>query len=186
MIRVPFVSMLLVLSWKWYLFGACLWGLYLWDRLRDRRRAQSASDNAGLNVRRTSLRASRLGTVLVLFAFFISPPTQWILVAGAFLAMAALAWALDYGQSAQYDAQLRGPTGTPSPTRKAKSWKFGWMFFAALNILGFAVAVAKLGTHVQFLFLLVWGGGAGFLVGFGMCLWLSVRRKEKSGPATAD
>jgi len=120
-----------------------------------------------------------------LFAFFISPPTQWIFVAGAFLAMAALAWVLGYGQAAQHDAQLRGPTGTPPPTREAKWWKFGWMLFAALSVLGFVVVAAKLGTHAQFLFSLVWGGGAGFLVGLGICLWFSVRRKEKSGPATA-
>jgi hypothetical protein len=162
-----------------------LWGLYLWDRLRDRRRAQFASDDCELNARRTSLRASRLGTVFVLFAFIISPPTQWIFVAGAFLAMAALAWVVGYGQTAQHDAQLRGPTGTTSPTQEAKWWKFDWMLFAALSVLGFVVVAAKLGTHAQFLFLLAWGGGAGFLVGFGTCLWLSVRRKEKSGPATA-
>jgi len=165
MTRAPFLSLLLVFSWKWYLFGAFLWGLYLWDR----RRAKFASDDGGLNVRGTAIRATRLGTVFVLFAFLISPPTQWIFLAGAFLAMAALACLLDYS----------GPTGTP-PTRKAKSWKSGWMFFAALSFLGFAVAAAKLGTHAQLLFLLVWGGGAGFLVGFGLRLWLSIRRKVKS------
>lgn len=184
MTRAPFPSLLLVLSWKWYLFGACLLGLDLWDRLRDRRKAQFASDDGGLNVRRTALRATRLGTVFVLFAFLISPPTQWIFVAGAFLAMATLAWLLDYSQAAQHDAQLRGPTGTP-PTRKAKWWKFGCMFLAALSVLGFAVAVAKLGAHAQFLFLLVWGGGAGFLVGFGLRLWLSIRRKVKSSQTEA-
>jgi hypothetical protein len=170
MTRAPFLSLLPVLSWKWYLFGAFLWGLYLWDR----RRAQFASDDGGLNVRRTALRATRLGAVFALFAFLISPPTQWIFVAGAFLAMAALAWLLDYS----------GPTGTPS-TRKAKWWKFVWMFFAALSVLGFAVAVAKLGTHAQLLFLLVWDGGAGFLVGFGFRLWLSIGRKVKRSQTEA-
>jgi hypothetical protein len=180
MAHVPSLAILLILSWKWYLFGACLWGLYLWDH----RTVQFASDAGELNVRRTSLGISRLGAVLVLFAFLISPPTQWIFVVGAFVATAALGLILGYSQAAQLGAQLREHTSSPPSFREARWSKFGWMLFTALTALTFVAVAARLGARAQFFLLVSWGGGAGFLVGFGMCLWLWLRHREpRNGPA---
>jgi len=112
----------------------------------------------------------------------MSLPAQWIFLAGAFMATAALGWLVGNSQAVQLDAQLREPAGITPPTGEARWWRFGWILLAVLTVLGFAVVATKLGTYAQFLLLVGWGAGAGFLVGFGMCLWLRVRRKEKSGP----
>ncbi len=184
MAHVPSHAVLLVLSWKWYLFGACLWGLYLWERLRDRRTVQSANHAGEFKVRRTSLGASRFGVVLVLFAFLISPPSQWIFVAGAFMVTAALGVILGNSQAAQLNAQLRKPTGSPQLFSEARWREFGWILFAVLIALTLVAVAARLGARAQLFLLMSWSSGAGFLVGFGMCLLLCVRRREqRSGPA---
>lgn len=102
----------------------------------------------------------------------------------AFVATAALGLLFGYGQAGQLDAKLRESANTSWPFLEGRWRRFGWTLFAVITTLVFVAVAARLGVRVQLFLSAVWGGGAGFLVGLGMSLWLWLRRKAQRSGST--
>jgi hypothetical protein len=149
---------LLPLSWKWLFFGACLLGLFLWNR--QGRSLGSKTDQP--DIRSALLRICRLGIVLILFAFLVAPRTKWIFVGAPFAMTALIGWVLGYNA-------MKGLQSGRSMTAKVS--KLGPTLLVVLGSLAFGIAAMALPAYGNLVLLGVWGGCAGFLVGLGIHPW---------------
>src|SRR6266481_4788170 len=70
------IPILLAFPWKWLFFGATLWALYFIDRRGVG--TENPPSPSKFEARRGATQASRFGLILLLFAFLLSPSSQWI------------------------------------------------------------------------------------------------------------
>lgn len=149
---------LLPLSWKWYFFGLCLFGLYLWHRQR-----RLLETKAGrVNIRLALLRTCGLGIVLALFAFIVAPRTKWVFVGAPFALTTVVGWAIGFNEMKGLQTSGSVTAGDVSNRR---------MLFAILGGLALGIAAMMLPRYGDLTLLAIWGGCAGFLVGLGISAW---------------
>jgi hypothetical protein len=146
---------LLPLSWKFYFFGACLFGLCLWER--QRRLLETKADQADIGS--ALLRICRLGIVLTSFAFLIAPRTKWMFVGVPFAMTTLIGWVLGY------NAVKRPQMGRSVTTKVSNP---GQTLFVVLGSLALGIAAMALPGYGNYVLLAVWGGCAGFLLGLGI------------------
>ncbi len=158
----------LVLSWKWYLFGLTLLGLYLWDWRADRQKR----GNHGVNPSITSLRACRFGIVLGFFSFFLSAPSQWFFVGSGFLLGTILGLALSIIAKRELERGLPGPLVGNRFTTWRGSLPAIFSVFLGTVVL---VILLKHFPFIQSLLLSIWGGGAALLIIMDLLVWLHLK-----------
>lgn len=164
-----FVSVIfLSLSLEWYFFGACLFGLYLWER----RKGRVAGGAGEIDLRRTGRGACRLGIVSGSFAFIVSASAQWIYVASGFIAGGVFGWALSYYLAKRLEVEV-----IPQQAKESATGQLWWFVFAAACTLAIVGIVAKLGSLGSIVLLILWSATSGLLVGWGLYVSLRIRRR---------